>query len=350
MTDSMHLNLHMLPAPRKGGFHMDDYWVWCGSAVKGEDGRYHLFASRWPKYLPMHPGWMFASEIVRASADTPCGPYQFEEVVLPARGPQYWDGRSTHNPVITKQGDTYVLFYIGMTHPFADPVPGEALDVTDYRVQAARASKRIGIAVSKSIFGPWERKDTPILTTRPAYFDNLLVSNPAPCYNEDGSILLIYKSKPYKKPPYQGLLHGDMAFGAAYSSGYDQPFHQICDTPIFQTPSVCLEDPFIWKNDAGYQMIAKDMTGRICGEQFGGIHAVSEDGIHWNLIKGELAYSRRILWDDGTAELMGSMERPFLLFEGGIPTHAFFAVSDGKNNFLDATRTWNMVIPLEKNI
>ena len=39
----------ILPAPKTPAFQMDGYWVWCGSAIKGEDGRYHLFASRWPK-------------------------------------------------------------------------------------------------------------------------------------------------------------------------------------------------------------------------------------------------------------------------------------------------------------
>lgn len=59
-----------------------------------------MFASRWSKKLPMHPGWLFKSEIVRAVSDTPAGPYTFQEVVLPARGPQFWDGRTTHNPQI----------------------------------------------------------------------------------------------------------------------------------------------------------------------------------------------------------------------------------------------------------
>lgn len=34
------------PAPKDGGFRMENYWVWCGSVVRanhpGEDGRYHV--------------------------------------------------------------------------------------------------------------------------------------------------------------------------------------------------------------------------------------------------------------------------------------------------------------------
>lgn len=138
----------IMPAPAQGGFAMDDYWVWCGSVIKGEDNRYHMFASRWPKKMPFHPGWMVASEIVRASADQPEGPYTFGEVVLPARGAQFWDGRATHNPSITKYGDTYVLFYMGSTHPFADP-KGEELILSAPEATVARSNKRIGIATSK---------------------------------------------------------------------------------------------------------------------------------------------------------------------------------------------------------
>ena len=114
---------NLLPVPCNGGFRMADYWVWCGSAIRGEDGRYHMFAARWPKAYPFFDGYKVASEVVRASADTPVGPYVFEEVVLPARGAAFWDGRMTHNPTIHKIGDTYALFYIGATYDGPTPTP-----------------------------------------------------------------------------------------------------------------------------------------------------------------------------------------------------------------------------------
>ncbi|HVV72714.1 MAG TPA: twin-arginine translocation signal domain-containing protein, partial [Verrucomicrobiae bacterium] len=74
------------PAVVGGGFELPDYWIWCGAPIRGEDGHYYLFASRVPKEVPFHPHWLFRSEIVRAEAEKPVGPYRFAELALPARG------------------------------------------------------------------------------------------------------------------------------------------------------------------------------------------------------------------------------------------------------------------------
>ncbi len=320
---------------------MEGYWVWCGSVVRGEDRRYHMFASRWPKTLPMHPGWMVASEIVRADSDTPEGPYTFREVVLPARGAEYWDGRSTHNPHIVRHKDRYLLFYMGSTHPLADVEPVEDFGLTDPRCIVARSNKRVGLAVSDSVFGPWRRMDEPLLPVRPGQFDSFLTSNPAPCVHPDDSVLLIYKAR-----RYEGNGHGPMTIGAAYGDHYAGPYRVLNDEPLFPPDSFHIEDPFIWRTAEGYDMIAKDMEGSLCGEKYGGIHARSKDGMEWSLHEDPLAYSRTVVWDDGSVQTLGNLERPFLLIQNGQPTHLFAAVSDGKDGFMDATETWNMVIPL----
>lgn len=341
------LKERMQPVPLQGGFRMEGFWVWCGSVAKGEDGRYHMFASRWPKAFPMHPGWLLVSEVVRAVSDTPQGPYRWAETVLPARGPQYWDGRMTHNPHITRQGDKWVLYYTGSTHPFADLAPGEELRPEDPRVIVARANKRVGIAVADHITGPWKRFPEPVLPVRPCHGDNMLTSNPAPCVEPDGSVLLMYKSRAYKQPPYTGLLHSAMKLHTARALRYDGPYGERSEEALFGQ-DVELEDPFLWRDGSVYRMIAKDMHGNVCGEKYGGAYAWSKDGKNWQLERGELAYSRRILWEDGRRELMGNMERPFLLFEDGRPICLFFAVSNGTDSFRDATDTWNMAVPLRE--
>ncbi len=339
----------MKPAPVDGGFSMDGYWVWCGSVIKGEDGRYHMFASRWPKAYPAHPGWLVASEIVRAVSDTPEGPYEFAEVVLGRRGAQFWDGIAVHNPFIMKSGDTYILYYIGTTHPFTELEDPATLAIEDPRTIVARSNKRIGMATAKSVFGPWTRMDQPVVTTRPHAFDNFLVSNPAPCQNEDGEVLMIYKSRRYMDPPHNGSTHGDMQLGVLKADRFDSTYRRLRDDPIEICGSHEVEDPFLWKDEDGYNMIAKDMTGNICGEKYAGIHALSQDGVHWTVEKDQVFYSRKVLWSDGVVREVGNMERPFILFEDGKPICAFFATSDCKTGLgiLDCSKTWNMAIPLD---
>ena len=156
---------------------MEDYWVWGSSVVKDEnDGLFHMFVSRWPKGLPFHPGWMVASEVVHAISETPEGPYRFSDVALSARGAQYWDGRSVHNPRVVKYKDTYVMFYMGSTHPFEEITDPKVLTLSSPYTIVARSNKRIGIATSKSPYGPWVRRDKPVLETAPDTFYSFLLS------------------------------------------------------------------------------------------------------------------------------------------------------------------------------
>ena len=137
---------YLAPALCAPVYEEPDYWVWGSSVVKGDDGMYHLYVSRFPKTLPFHPGWMVASEIVHAVSKSVTGPYRFSDIALPARGAEYWDGRSTHNPRILRYGGKYFLIYMGSTHPFVEPTYNE-LTLDSPWCTVARSNKRIGLAV-----------------------------------------------------------------------------------------------------------------------------------------------------------------------------------------------------------
>jgi len=336
-------------APVNGGLEMEDYWVWGSSVIKGEDGKYHMYASRWPKYLKFHPGWMVASEIVHAVSDTPEGPYQFKDVALGARGAQYWDGRSCHNPKIVKYKDTYILYYMGSTHPFEELSEGTAnqLTLSSKWCIAGRWGKRIGIATSKSPNGPWKRLNSPVLDVKPNSFYSYITSNPTPLIKEDGSVVLLFKGRSYRE---DGIKHTDQFIGVATAPSYDGKYTVIGDEPIFSSEKFGeVEDPHLWSDDNGYHMIAKDMGATIVGDQYhhGGVLAHSKDGINWELDKNPLAYTRKVKWSDGKTIEQGQLERPFVFVEDGKPTHIFFATMDGPGGFGNGTKTWNMVIPLK---
>lgn len=335
---------HLGQAPRTPAFESEGYWVWGSSVVKGNDGKYHMFVSRFPKSLPFHPGWMVASEIVHAIADTPEGPYQFSDVALPARGAQYWDGRSTHNPRILKYQNKYYLIYMGSTHPFANPTY-EQLTLDSPWCTVGRSNKRIGLAVADSPYGPWKRFDEPILQTKPNTFYSFLVSNPSPIIQEDGSVMMIFKGRTYIGDDK----FSDMALGMAYAPSIEGPYTVLNnDQPIFQVDGQGeAEDPFLWKDSRGYHAIFKDHVSKFTGEKGGGVMAHSKDGIQWVVDKDPKAYSRTVEWEGGKVEMQGQLERPFLLFENGKATHAFFATMNGSGGFDNATQSWNMVIPIK---
>lgn len=333
----------LLPAIKGGGLIMNDYWIWDPSVIKGEDGRFHMFASRWSKQFSFG-NWITNSEIIRAVSDTPAGPYTFEEVVLPARGKGYFDGQVTHNPRIVRYKDVYLLYYMGTSYDFS--VADHQEDVwADGRGQKAWMNKRIGLAVASSIKGPWKRMDRPVISPRPGKWDASITSNPSPVVIPNGDVYLMYKSSSKDhRPP--------LLLGAARSSdSYKGPYNRLSDSPLFTFHSAKnnesdVEDPFVWWDGKQFELIMKDRFGHICGEEGGGIHATSPDGIKWILSKPVKAYSRHIKWDDGTETHQANFERPFLLFENGKPTHLFAATGSGPRPY-EVDKTWNMVIPLK---
>ena len=343
VNDSSAFIDRILPAPINGGFSDPDYWIWGASVIKGEDGKYHMFASRWPKTVKFG-NWVTNSEVVHATADTPVGPYKFHDLVLPTRGKEFWDGMCTHNPRVIKYNNQYLLYYFGNTYSFDKPTP-ENPGVPREKWSEAWMNKRIGVAISDSVYGPWKRLDKPVIEPRPGHWDASITSNPAPVVNEkSGEILLMYKSSTVGLTP-------PLLLGVSKSAKPEGPYDRLSEDPIFRFETadnnrIDVEDPYIWWTGKQYEAILKDRSGEICGEEGGGIHAWSKDGIKWQLFKKFRAYTRDVMWDDGSTSHQNHFERPFLLIENGKPTHLFAATGTGPKAW-SFDKTWNMVIPLK---
>lgn len=328
------------PAPLSGSFKMEDYIVWGGSVTKGDDGRYYMFASRWPKTVGMR-NWVVNSEVVLASSEKAEGPYEFEKVVLPPRGPEFWDGMVTHNPSIHRHKGKYVLFYVGSTYDFERPTSTVSKEI--YGEVWNR--KRIGMALADSPSGPWKRLEEPILQPRPGMWDGAITSNPAPVIHEDGSVLLIYKSAPVPYPARNN--NGALHFGLATAPHYLGPYKRINDGQkinIEGLKNTHVEDPYVWLADDYYQMVAKVFSTSLTGESGAGFYAYSRDGIEWFLPEDPKAYSRMVLFKDGTKRNQAKLERPQVLVQEGKPTHIFFATADP-----EWADIYNLVIPLKQN-
>lgn len=340
----MNLSEKMLPASIDNGYHDDENsWVWGSSVIKGEDGRYYMFVACWSKILPFHPGWLLGSEVRLVVSDNPCGPFRYKKTILSQRGQMYWDGVSVFNPRVIKHNDKYVLFYTGTTHPFTLK---QCNKDSSAAVTVARTNKRIGIAVSDTIDGEWKRFDEPVITTRCGMFDSLLVTNASPCVLDDNKILVIYKARGYLEDNGNlDFIHSDMYLGWAM---LDENYKIIerCNKPIFNE-NIVVEDPFIWKDKNKFHMIAKDMSGNLCGQIQSGMYAESLDGKSWFIHKNEMSYTREIMLDGGNIRKLGNMERPFILFEVGKMSCIYFASSDGIGSGFDGIKnTFNISIKL----
>ena len=152
---------------------------------------------------------------------------------------------------------------------------------------------------------------------------------------------------------YKGVArHGDfMRLGIARAAAWNRPFDRLLDRPLFEFDrmNASVEDPFFWHDGTRFNLLMKDMTGALCGEEHGGLFASSSDAIHWEFRRHEIAYSRTVQWDDNTLTKQGNLERPSLLFDRtGVPTHFFAATADVNfRNRKELKSTYVMVIPLK---
>lgn len=323
----------LLPTRYESGFRLDGFWVWCGSSIKGDDGKYHIFASRWSNSTGFSPYWLTNSEIVHAVSNSPEGPYKFSDIALPPRGAEFWDGQMTHNPAIRKSGDTYLLYYTGTTYKGARPSAANPVGETDALKLEAHMQERIGLATSKSLYGPWKRMDKPILDTRANSWEQYLVSNAAPVVLKDGRVMLYYKGVEKLR------VH---AIGLAIADRFDGEYKRVSDKPL--NMGIGAEDPFIWQENGRFKALMLDHEKRYSPDKEI-FYAVSEDGLKWRVPRASIAVSKKVLFSDGTTKKMNSTERPHVLMENGKPTHVFFATGETING---KRFTWNMAIPLKK--
>ena len=315
------------------------YNIWCGSVVAGDDHRYYMVYSRWPKSKG-HEAWITHSELALAVSEDPAGPYRHLKVLLPARGPRYWDGICTHNPAIYKHNNKYYLIYMGAT----GPTPEKPVAPYSREWYVYRNSQRIGVAVADRPEGPWTRFDKPILAPEPDSTspDAVMVSNPALTFNDRDEVVMVYKQVEHNST-FRG---GKVRFGVAFASSVFGPYKKH-PSPIFQSKDtldknawMLAEDPFIWFQQGRYHAVVRDVTGRFTGENGLAIFT-STDAVDWSPALHPKFLSKQLFRTDGTP-LGDKLERPWLLFSNGIPTHLFGAMGIDRRN-----HSMNVCIPIQ---
>lgn len=298
--------------------YLPDYFIWCSSPIWGPDGKVHLFYSRWRKEKGMS-GWINGSEISHAIADTPFDEFVDQQVIIaPREG--YWDSTTCHNPLIKEFNGKYYLYYMGNSN-------------------GKTSSKRIGVAYSNSLYGPWIRSDHPILLPgNEGEWDDHCTTNPAIVMGNDGKYWMYYKS--WNTSEYQqasGAVRGNRKYGLAMSDSPIGPFVKDNQNPIIdfsdKPNNAQLEDAYVWKDKRGYHMIARDMG--FYNHEFG-LHLQSTDGRKWSTPKVSYLNMGAYIKEENHSSLkrFGRLERPMLLQQNNIgkPQFLFGATQGGASN------------------
>ncbi len=305
---------HLKPVGRV--LEMEGYYVWCNSPVEAEDGKIHLFFSRWDAKKGMG-GWIKGSEIAQAVSESPEGPYKFVETIFSPR-PGYWDSTTCHNPLLKKIGDRYCLFYMGNSNGKTN-------------------TKRIGLAFANSVNGPWQRPDMPLLDAgEPGSWDDHCTTNPAFIQHPSGQYWLYYKS--WNTKEYEAstdpLIKGNRKYGLAIADKLEGPYIKHPVNPVIDFSPLGnnkqFEDAFVWMEKNKFKMIARDMGFY---NHVNGIIMQSKDGIKWK--EPEIAYygaEKYIQQPPAPVHLKkyGRFERPQILFLKDKPAYLFTTSQGGK--------------------
>lgn len=348
------------------------HFIWGGSAIRGDDGRYHLFFSTWdcgPDSIPFTQSWVLHSGIGYAVSDHPDRDFKFQKVFLKGRRhegePTAWDAQMTHNPHIQKFNGKYYLYYIGARDPGQAVAgePGHELSKRD-RVQQ---SQHIGVIIFNSfediLNGNFERPDRPILSPRTrvkpdkvikpspagtaAKPDNLIVTNPSVVYRpSDGKYLLYFKGNVYT-PNWRGI-HG-VAIGDDPGGPFTARDEIMFDIKMEDGTTASTEDPYVWYHPGKreFYAVVKDFSGRICGKQKGLALLRSPDGLKWTPGEPANFMNREVPLKDGRIIQANRLERPQLLInEQGFPEVFYGACAIDPANKMINGGTFNVHIPL----
>lgn len=270
----------VFPRDPKNGLEdptMKQFCYWDGQIIKGPDGKYHMFSSRWDQAMG-HNGWR-NSLAVHTVADNVYGPYEDKGLLWPNDM-----GGKGHNvtALVLPDGAGYAVI-VSETRPA--PVA----------------------YVSKSLDGPWELKGT---------LQGVQNSNISIMVRPDGDFQIV---------PRNGNV-----YIAKKADGILGPYKNMTNATVFprgpQYPN--MEDPCLFYAGGLYHIVVNSWSTRKA------YHLTSQDGVT-NWVNHGLAYDPRkdfLRYTDGTVNNWDKMERFGVLVENGVVTAATLSVLDVEKN------------------
>lgn len=186
----------MFASPKSGRVaYTDPLWSWGGSPIKdtATPPTYHVYSSRMSSNCGiLH--YCMNSEVIHLTSPNATGPFVYRETALAPRL-NNWDNGAVHGISVHRlPNGTYALFYMGAMQTNLKENPNCTTgsgDSTANKTTGSHDGRRIGIATSASLAGPWKRLDAPLFGPDPGAWDNIDVSNPAPIIHKDGSVIML---------------------------------------------------------------------------------------------------------------------------------------------------------------
>jgi len=315
-------------------FESDAMWLWGASVVKGDDGLYHMFVSAWPIDMPF-AHCATNSQVIHAVAEKPVGPFRYADVALGGDDndqPGKWHGRVYHDPIITRHGGQYLLYFAATSYTGARGSAPAPIEWATDRWCEAWSSFRSGLAVADSPCGPWSIREEPLVEPRKGHWDRVIISNPAPFVHEDGSATLVYKSIA-KRYPVGGRLPAAFKLGVCRADHYLGEYRRLCEGPLFQElDDADFEDAYLLFDGSEYELVLKDMNGASAGEAGGGISFRSADALNWARPAKQWSFCER--YEKLVRAKVCKLERPgFLLSADNRPTHAYLTLGTGVGSY-----------------
>jgi hypothetical protein len=318
-------------------FIQEDYYLWCSSVIKGEDGKYHMFYSRWAHgKRPLDDdsmnyifdgfrGWNKYSEIAYAVSDKISGPYKEVKTILKGDGdPNKWDRFTMHNPQVRKFGEFYYLYYI--SNSYDSTLFNDSSFAKEWKHWLHyNATQKIGVIKFKSfknlLNGKFSKPSLPLMAP-----DNKrtyeVTTNPTVTQGPDGKFYMLFKSR---KPNV-----GNMTFWMAVSYKPDGPY--LIASEVFTDADMACEDPCMWydkKRKRFYAAVKYYSNSKKIVSQFGALALITSDnGLDWRAANHPLVSLRKLKMRDGSEVELSHLERPFVVTDkNGQPTNLFAAAA-----------------------
>ena len=253
-----------------------DYWD--GKIIKGPDGKYHLFCSRWDQARG-HGEW-WNSKAVHAVSDNLFGPYVDKGLCWPDS-----EGARGHNVTALQLADGRYAIVISETRPGT-------------------------VYVSKSLDGPWELLGKITVAGNPKWHasNEIILLRPDENYEMFGRPGIVMLST-------NGVLGPYVAQGPSIYPG-------IAGMPQHDRQN--LEDPTIWYSGGLYHVTVNNWSDRKA------YHLTSTNGIDGWTYRG-IAYEPTtdfVRYTDGTVNRWTKLERPGIYIENGHVAAVTLAVID----------------------